>query len=90
MTQVKFKEHTSAQASINYYTDGTVALQSYQTIVVEVRENWIKVNGLYSATTRKHIGWFAKMFNLTYRDLKQLYEDSKIYNMSTGEYKDAQ
>lgn len=90
MTQVKFNEHKSAQASINYYIDGTVALQSYQTIVVEMRENWIKVNGLYSATTRKHIGWFAKMLNLTYQDLKRLYEDNKIYNISTGEYKDAQ
>lgn len=90
MVQVKFEEHASAQARINYYTNGMVALQSYNTIVVEVNEGWVKVNGLYSATTRKHIGWFAKMLNLTYQDLKSFYEDNMIYNIYTGEYKDAQ
>lgn len=90
MIQIKFEEHTNAQARINYYTDGTVALQSYNTIVVEVREGWVKINGLYSATTRKHIGWFAKMLNLTYQDLKRLYEDNKMYNVYSGEIKDMQ
>lgn len=90
MVQVRFEEHKNAQASINYYIDGTVALQSYSTIIVEVRAGWIYVNGLYSATTRKHIGWFAQMFNLTYQDLKSFYENGVIYNIYTGEIKGKQ
>ena len=90
MVQVKFEEHKNAQASINYYTDGTIALQSYSTIVVEVRTGWVYVNGLYSATTRKHIGWFARMLNLTYQDLKHFYENDMIYNIYTGEIKGKQ
>ncbi len=85
----KIKGHESAQARI--YTDdiGTTALISYTTTVVVVdAEGWISVRGLYSATTRKHIGWFMRMFGETYQFAKQLYTDGKEYNLYTGEVRD--
>lgn len=89
MTQVRFNEHKNAQACINYYADGSIALQSYSTIVVEVTaDGWVNVNGLYSATTRKHIGWFARLLDLTYQDIKNFYENNITFNYLTGEIKE--
>lgn len=89
MVQVKFEEHKSAQACINYYTDGSIALQSYSTIVVKITaDGWVNVNELYSATTRKHIRWFARLINLTYQDIKNFYENNITYNYLTGEIKE--
>lgn len=88
MTSFKFNDHKSASACINYYADGTIALQSYNTIVAEINPaGWLKVNGLYSMTTRKHIGWFMRHFNFTYQLAKQIFEDDKIFNIHTGEVK---
>ena len=86
MTTRKFADHKYAQAQINTYPDGSQALQSYSTIVVEIdREGWLKVNGLYSMTTIRHIGWFMRELGLTYQLAKQLYNDRKEFNIYTGE-----
>jgi hypothetical protein len=46
----------------------------------------LRVYGLYSATTRRHIGAFVKEYaNLTYQTAKRLYEDGYGYNIHTGE-----
>ena len=82
----KFADHPYAQAQIISYYDGSQALQSYQTIVVEIDpEGWLKVNGLYSMTTIRHIGWFMRELGLTYQLAKALYHDNKEYNIFTGE-----
>lgn len=85
MISKKFDEHKSAQAVINYCNDNYVNLQSYKTIVVEIIDNWLIVNGLYSATTRKHIGWFMRLYGLTYQDAKMCYENNLMINIETGE-----
>ena len=82
----KFADHKYAQAQINTYSDGSQALQSYSTIVVEIDpEGWLKVNELYSMTTIRHIGWFMRELGFTYQLAKQLYNDHKKFNIYTGE-----
>ncbi len=86
MATRKFNDHPYAQAQINTYYDGSQALQSYNTIVVEIdSEGWLHVNGLYSRTTIRHIGWFMRELGFTYQLAKQLYNDRKEFNIYTGE-----
>lgn len=89
MYSMKFEDHKQAQACVNYYGDGSFALQSYSTIVAEVDPHgWLHVNGLYSRTTIKHLGWFARMLGTTYQTLKQILMDEKEMNIHTGEVRD--
>ena len=82
----KFVDHKYAQAQINTYPDGSQALQSYNTIVVEIDpEGWLKVNGLFSMTTIRHIGWFMRELGFTYQLAKTLYVGNKEMNIYTGE-----
>lgn len=86
MTSRKFTAHQSAAAHINYYNDGTITLVSYYTTVCEINpEGWLTVNGLYSRTTIKHIGWFMKEFGLTYQHAKEVYTTGIKFNVYTGE-----
>lgn len=78
--------HNYAQAQILYFDDGSMALQSYSTIVATVNaDGWVHVNGLYSRTTIKHLGWFAKTIGTSYQILKSLLMDGKDMNIHTGE-----
>lgn len=88
MTIRKFNDHKYAQAEIIEYSDGRKELISYVTPVIEIDvEGWLKVNGLYSATTRRHIGWFMRELGLTYQLAKTLYGDNAEMNIYTGEVK---
>ena len=81
----KFKDHPYAQACVIENTNYK-ALQSYETIVIEIdNEGWLHVNGLYSPTTIRHIGWFMRELGITYQLAKQLYNDHKDFNIYTGE-----
>jgi len=91
----KFADHRYAQCHLRHYEDGTTALISYNTCAAELdAEGWLRVHGLYSATTRKHLGWFAKylteFFNirLTYHDLRDLYTSGDTMNLLTGELRE--
>ena len=87
----KFADHKYAQAQVNTYTDGSQALQSYSTIVVAIDPvGWPHVNGLYSMTTIRHIGWFMRELGFTYQLAKQLYTDNKNFNIYTGEVVDCE
>ena len=78
--------HEYAQAKENFFDDGTVQLQSYNTIVIEITpEGWLSCNGLYSMTTIKHIGWFMRERGFTYQLAKLMYQDNKLFNINTGE-----
>lgn len=85
-----------AQAHVNYNDDGSVDMYSYTTRVVSVdREGWLECTGLYSATTRKHIGAFMRNevrkmcgYNLDYHTAKSAYENGYRLNIHTGEVKD--
>ena len=82
----KFADHKQAQATIIVYDDGRQMLVSYVTPVIEIdNEGWLRVNGLYSMTTIKHIGWFMRELGFTYQLAKQLYNDRKEFNIYTGE-----
>ena len=82
----KFKDHPYAKAWIITHHTGEQVLISYMTPVIEIdREGWLHVNGLYSMTTIKHIGWFMRELGFTYQLAKQLYNDRKEFNIYTGE-----
>lgn len=80
--------HKYAQAQV-VTKNGISALVSYNTTVARLdNEGWLTVNGLYSMTTRKHIGWFLKEYcNGTWfsvvRDV--CVKDHMRYNIYTGE-----
>lgn len=61
-------------------------LVSYSTDVAYVdRNGWAGCLGTYSATTRKHIGAFAKEYGVSYHDFKRAYENGEEFNIYTGE-----
>lgn len=85
---IKFTDHKYAQAHIEPIHNG-LALYSYTTCVATLRDCWLHINGLYSMTTRRHIGWFMREIGgFTYQLAKQLYEDNKEFNIMTGEVRD--
>ena len=89
MTTKKINGHESSAARFLFDDHGNIrGLKSYSTIVVEVTEQgWAKVNGLYSRTTIKHIGWFARYIGTSYQTMKQIYNDNMMMNIYTGEVK---
>ena len=76
-----------AQATIRKHDDGTVVLISYSTPVAYIEpDGRLYIRGLYSATTRKHIGAFVREYaNISYQTAKRIYEDGCGYNIHTGE-----
>lgn len=84
----RFAGHQHAKAYTRIMEDGTIQLVSYTTVVIEIdSDGWMKVNGLYSMTTIKHIGWFMRERGFTYQLAKQLYNDNLKFNVYTGEIK---
>ena len=72
----KFDDHKAASAYI-YENENEISLISYTTRVVTIKKGkkrMVECTGTYSATTRKHIGWFVKEFlpDLTYYDIKAI------------------
>lgn len=84
---IKFSDHKYAQAHKEVTSHG-LDLYSYTTKVAELRDGWLRINGLHSMTTRRHISWFMRELGFTYQLAKQLYEDNKIFNIYTGEVKE--
>ena len=81
--------HEYANTYVRIFDDNTVQLVSYTTTVIEITpDGWLHVNGLYSMTTIKHIGWFMRERGFTYQLAKQLYKDNKLFNVYTGEIRD--
>lgn len=90
MTIKKLQAMPYAQAHVEIHDDGTIVLVSYYTVVAVIYpEKWVEVFGLYSATTRRHLGAFAKEYcGLDYQTLKTIYYDNMILNIETGEVLD--
>lgn len=84
--------HKAAQAQV-VKVDGTISLFSYATLVAHLdTEGWLKVSGLYSVTTRKHIRWFLKEYCKNedgifpgFETVKLCVKDHMQYNIHTGE-----
>lgn len=89
---MKLKNHPYAQCSVRELIDGSLVFTSYNTDVIYIdKDGWLYVNGLYSMTTRKQIGYFLKEYvpTLNYYDIKSLYYNKRVLNIYTGELKNA-
>ena len=82
--------NTTKTARVYIYADSTVILVSYSTPVITIDpEGWLTCNGLYSATTIKHISKFMRAYtNGDYYDAKTCALDHKQYNIYTGEIRE--
>lgn len=83
----KLKKMPYANATIIEKDSKNINLISYVTTVIEIKDGWLQVNGLYSMTTRRHISNFMREFGFSYQLAKQLYEDKMALNIFTGEVK---
>ena len=76
-----------AQAAVRVYENGSAVLVSYVTEVASIdADGWVRVRGLYSMTTRRHLSAFAREYRVTYADLKKCYEQGLTYNIYSGEF----
>lgn len=81
------KGHEYANCKVKM-TGDDIILHSYSTDVIIVSDDWMYITGLYSATTRKHIGWFMReYFGLSYQFAKELHSKQLAYNVKTKETK---
>ena len=88
---MKLKNHPYANCSVRVLLDGSVVFTSYNTDVIYIdKDGWLYVSGLYSATTRKQIGYFLKEYVpfLSFQDIKSLYYNKRLLNIYTGEIKE--
>ena len=82
----KLKSIPYGNACVEIINDNTFYLWSYRTLVAKVEKSWLTINGLYSATTRKHIGAFMREYcKSDYQVAKKLYQDKMMLNIDTGE-----
>lgn len=81
-----------AQAKVLQFVDGATTLISYATPVAHIdNDGWLQIYGLYSMTTRKHIGAFVREYaNMDYATARKIYEDDFVYNIHTGEVRAAE
>ena len=73
---------------VNVFTDGTIQLKSYSTIVCEIdKDGWFNCYGTFSRTTIKHISAFLKEYakKLSYFDAKNCYLNNLTMNINTRE-----
>lgn len=84
---IKLSAMPYAQAKVVKCSEGGFVLVSYATQVAYIDpEGWLRIFGLYSATTRRHIGAFVKEYaRVSYQTAKMLYEKGQVYNIYTGE-----
>lgn len=75
----KLRDHKYSQCHVVFYSDASFDFISYNTIVIsgELVQGCnykLKCSGLYSATTRRQIGWFLKEYfsNISYYDIKRI------------------
>ena len=71
--KVNLRDHASAQCHVRIQGD-TVEFWSYYTMVIRLTPDTVECTGLYSATTRKQIGWFLKEYAPRYcfQDMKRI------------------
>lgn len=88
MTIRKLSAMPYAQAHIEISDEGVISLFSYVTRVAEIdADGFLTVFGLYSMTTRKHIGAFVREYTpcFDYQSAKACYEGGYKINIETGE-----
>lgn len=85
ITKEKLRAMPYAQAHIVRRTNAVV-LVSYTTEVAAIVGGQLVVNGLYSATTRKHISAFCHQFGTDYQTAKECYTRGLQYDIVTGQF----
>ena len=86
MIIAKLDKMPYAQARVIKYEKKTV-LVSYTTEVAEISNGRLKIFGLYSATTRKHIGAFVREYlGLDYAIARTCYEYGVEWDIAEGGY----
>lgn len=81
-------DHSYLQCYVSIDPKEGIHFYSYRTLVITIdTAGWLTCHGLYSATTRKQIGWFMREYcsPLTYHDAKRCYCDNMQINIHTGE-----
>lgn len=84
----KLTYHPYAQCYVSIDPKVGIHFYSYRTLVITIDvDGWLTCHGLYSATTRKQIGWFMREYcsPLTFHDAKRCYYDDIQINIHTGE-----
>lgn len=84
----KLTDHPYSKCRVVIDRMGGIYFISYNTEVITISPaGWLTCNGLYSATTRKQIGWFMREYcaPLNYYDAKRCYFDNIQINIHTGE-----
>ena len=81
----KLRAMPYAQAHIIRRTNAVI-LVSYTTEVAAIVGGQLIVNGLYSATTRKHISAFCRQFGTDYQTAKPCYNENLQYDIVTGQF----
>jgi hypothetical protein len=76
MTIKKLTKMPYAQAHVEI-RENVINLFSYVTLVATIdADGWLYIHGLYSPTTKRHIGAFCKEYaNCDYSTAKQIYND---------------
>ena len=87
ITKTKLTFMPYAQATVIIDDNNNITLRSYMTDVAYLdNEGFLTINGLYSMTTRKHIGAFMKEYTpFNFSVAKQCYEGKYKLNIHTGE-----
>ena len=87
LTTKKLSTMPYTQAIVRNFDDTVIVLRSYATDVAVIENNKLRIYGLYSATTRKHIKAFcAEYANITdFSTIKMIVADSLNYDILTGE-----
>lgn len=84
----KLKTMPSAQAGVIVGEDYSVTLMSYTTAVASIdAEGWLRVAGLFSPTTRRHLSAFMREYGrgADYSAVKTCAEKSVMFNVFSGE-----
>lgn len=87
MTIKKLTAMPYAQAHVEIFDNGEIHLFSYVTLVASIdSKGWLTIHGLYSPTTRRHIGCFVREYaNCEYSTAKTIYNGGYKMNIHTGE-----
>ena len=87
LTTKKLSTMPYAQATVRNFDDTVIVLRSYATDVAVIENNKLRIYGLYSMTTRKHIKAFcAEYAKITdFSTIKKIVNDRLEYDLLTGE-----
>lgn len=90
ITTTKLTFMPYAQATVIIDDNNNITLRSYGTNVAYLdNEGFLTINGLYSMTTRKHIGAFMREYTpFDFSIAKKCYEGKYKFNIHTGEIVD--